>query len=138
MPKEIRYILFQNNEAEAAVLMHVAPPEAQRAPKAGPDAAVRFSETEDDGPFAIVTGLVDPQGATVSRRLNEIELRGAMLAWCGMHGVPLPRRGMKSVELLGSRLAMTITLNAATKDVQADKGRVRYADPALQGFRPVM
>ena len=138
MPKEIRCILFQTHEAEEAVLLHVAPPGAHQGPKLGPEVRVAFAEVDEDGPFATVTGLIGPQGTLVTRRLNEIELRGAILAWCTRHAVPLPRRGMKSVELIGERPALTITLSAAVKDVQAEKGRVRYVDPALQGLRPTM
>ncbi len=63
-------------------------------------------------------------------------MAAAVRAADALNTEPVPQGYATGV--LGNRLALTVTLNAATKDVQADKGRVRYSDPSLQGFRPIM
>lgn len=136
MPQEVRYILFHQNETEEAVLRHVIPPESYVTLRRGPDLRIDLTEDEDGGLRATVFGLIDPRGGVTPRKLNESELHGALLAWCRRRGVPLPRRATKSLELLGTRLAMTITLNAATQEIRTEKGSLRYVDPMLDALRP--
>ncbi len=136
MPQEVRYILFQKHEVEEAVVLHVAPSGAHVSPRRGPDLRIEFSDSEESGPRATVAGLIDPQGLPLTRRLNEVELRNAVLAWCRRRGVPLPLRGTKSIELVGAQVALTITLNAMPQEVRVEHGGLRYVDPALDTLRP--
>lgn len=136
MPKEVRYIVFQASEAERAVLDYLSPRGAIMAPQIGPRAAIAFGETEREGICAIVTGLREPGGLPRERRVDETALLSALITWCRKEGIPLPRRGMKSLELLGGSPALTVTVNAATTETQVGGNRVRHADPALMDARP--
>lgn len=136
MPKEVRYIVFQAHEAERAVLDYISPPGAMLAPQIGPHLAIAFGETERDGICAVVTGLREPDGLRRERRVDETALLSALITWCRTAGIPLPRRGMKSLELLGGSPALTVTVNATATETQVGGNRVRHADPALQDARP--
>lgn len=136
MPKEVRYLVFQPQEAERAVLDYLCPRGAIAGLQAGPHAAITFAETDRDGICAAVSGLYDADGFVPQRRVDETALLSALITWCRVSGIPLPRRGMKSLELLGSTLALTVTMNAVATETRVSGNRVRHGDPALMALRP--
>jgi len=114
----------------------VLPRGALLAPKATRDVAVIFVTLPNTSVGASVSGLVQPDGKPLTKKLDSGELLGAMLAWCRTLGIPLPRRGQKSVELFGTSVGLSITLNAVATDTAVDRNGVRYHDPECSALQP--
>jgi len=130
MPKEIRYLLFSAEEVLAA-LLHEA---AEATPGVGLG-AVSFS-------VQMATGLDGGVVLRIARRLPggtrrpapemaSAEVLALLLRLCKRSRIPLPLRGVKRVELLGTCLALAVTLNAAPGDPRPVRGAMRHGDPDL-------
>jgi len=130
MPKEVRYLLFSTDEVLAALLTEAA----EATPGAGLG-AVSFSvqmATGLDGGVVLRIARRLPGGTRrPAPKMASAEVLGLLLRLCKRSRIPLPLRGEKRVELLGTCLALSVILNATPGDPRPVRGAMRHGDPDL-------
>ncbi|WP_439596406.1 hypothetical protein [Falsiroseomonas sp.] len=130
MPKEVRYILFSPEEvmemlAEAMIL---ADPGWQAA--AG---MVRLDMAT--APSGEVIARLVPQkprrGQRAAWSFTAGDILAIMLQTCRRNRLPLPLRGHKRLELMGTSLCLTISMGEVQGGPEVMLQEVRYLDPGL-------
>jgi hypothetical protein len=112
--RELRFILFSDEEVVVALLDHHAP-HWRRTQQI--DVHKAQLQIHPGGPQAFGVTLTIRVGGTPQRRnIRGVDVLGALLAYCGRVRIPLPLRGQKELELMHGRLAMRITLLLGTPE----------------------
>ncbi|WP_366654550.1 hypothetical protein [Fodinicurvata sp. EGI_FJ10296] len=136
MPREIRYILFEQAEIARAIA-------DWRRMDGKPLAlasifSVTVSVREGSDSLEAIYRVGDhakAQGSISEHRISEYDLTVAILAWCRQNGVPLPRRSAKRLEPLGDSIALLVTNFQTDRDPDVRQERVLYDDPKLDAVR---
>ncbi|NKE44305.1 hypothetical protein HB662_05915 [Roseomonas frigidaquae] len=130
MPKEVRYILFSPEEVLDALVagMMLAQPGWRNT--AGP---VRLDMAT--APSGEVIARLVPQKPRPGPRAHWSFTAGDILAillqTCRRNRIPLPLRGHKQLELMGTCLCLTIMMGDAETVPEVRLQQIRYVDPAL-------
>lgn len=127
MAREVRYILFSDNEAIWALVQW-----RRGLGLAVGDGTVRsfVTHVSNGEPEALLS--IEP-GA--GRRPEEHvfradELRDALVGYCRFRGIPLPRDGAKEIEVTRGRIGLVVTLEGADQAMPAGRPRVPEDRPA--------
>jgi hypothetical protein len=118
MPKEVRYLLFSHEEVLRALLE-----DADRETPGRTAAPAEFRLTLHAAGGGVVATVARRAGGT--QGLQEVTGTGLMaviLRMCARHRIPMPRRGLKRLEVAEGGLALTVTL---------DSGRLLGPDAAM-------
>jgi hypothetical protein len=106
--RELRYILFSDEEVVVALLDHHYP--NWRRSKQFDVGATRL-EIDARVPEAIRVALRGRlAGAMLRRGFRCEDVLAALLNYCGGARIPLPLRGVKALEMMQGRLAMRVTI----------------------------
>ncbi|NKC32277.1 hypothetical protein [Falsiroseomonas selenitidurans] len=130
VPKEVRYIVFSAEEVQVALAEGLAaadPGWARANPRVRLDMATAPSGE-------VVARLVPPAPRPGRRRdwtFQATDILPLLLQACRRHRIPLPLRGQKRLEMLGSGLCLTVTLGDMPVEPEMLPQLVRYQDPAL-------
>ncbi len=130
MPKEVRYILFSPEEVLDALVagMILAEPGWQAT-------AGRVRLDMATAPSGEVMARLVPQKPRPGPRAHWSFTAGDILAillqTCRRNRIPLPLRGHKHLELMGTCLCLTILLGDAQTMPDVRLHEIRYTDPAL-------
>jgi len=109
MPREIRVITFGADEALAALRQFAAVVENRPLP------ADPFESLAIDTFSSVTAEIVGAGGYSGSSRylFSGERLVQALTYWCSSIGVPLPRRGHKTVQASNGELQLSITLDGS-------------------------
>jgi hypothetical protein len=112
MPRENRVITFGADEALRALRQYAAVVENKPLP------ADPFESLAIDTFSSVTAEIVGANGYSGSSRyvFAGERLVQALAYWCSSVGVPLPRRGHKTVQASNGELQLSITLEAAQED----------------------
>lgn len=106
MLREIRNIIFAHNELEEAVRLFHTSVQAILPP----GTVVSFEPAVNEEP-TLKVNVVAPKEAEVSTiTMVPAHVAAAMLHYCIKHGVPVPRKAKKKIEVIEGSLALTLTL----------------------------
>jgi hypothetical protein len=130
MPKEVRYVLFSPEEVQHALVEGLALADPGWPDAAGP---VRLDlATAASG--EVIARLV-PRRPQPGRRgnwsFNAGDILTMLLQSCRRNRIPLPLRGHKRLELMGTCLCLTISMGNAQVEPEVMLQEIRYMDPAL-------
>jgi hypothetical protein len=130
MPKEVRYVLFSPEEVQDALVEGLSLADAGWKEAAGPvrlDLAV--------APSGEVIARLVPRRPRIGRRaewsFNAGDILTLLLQSCRRNRIPLPLRGHKRLELMGTCLCLTITMGNAQVEPEVLLQEIRYMDPSL-------
>lgn len=130
MPKEVRYVLFSPEEVQGALVEGLVLADPGWEASTGPvrlDLAI--------APSGDVIARLVAQKPRLGRRrdwsFNTGDVLAMLLQFCRRNRIPLPQRGHKRLELMGTCLCLTITLSNAQVEPEALLQEVRYMDPTL-------
>jgi len=107
MPKEVRYLLFSHEEVLRALLE-----DADRETPGRPAMPADFRlslQAAGGGVVATVARRVG--GGQGVQEVTGTGLMAVMLRMCARHRIPMPRRGLKRLEVAEGGLALTVTLD---------------------------
>jgi hypothetical protein len=134
MPKEVRYMLFSQEEVLTALLEYPLGSVATR-PRTAHESRPRLKLFNGaNGSVAAHLIYEDNAGTSLCLELGTSELLGALLTYCASMRLMLPRLSHKSLELMSDRLVMASTLNTASARDEAAQGRIRYLDPERESL----
>ncbi|MES2626020.1 MAG: hypothetical protein V4628_12130 [Pseudomonadota bacterium] len=106
MLKEIRNIIFTQNEIEEAVkLFHGT---VQAILPAG--RIISFETAGNNEPTLKVNVVAPKEGEVSSVTIVPAHVAAAMLHFCIKNGIPVPRKAKKKIGLIDGNLALTLTL----------------------------
>ena len=115
MPTEIRKIIFAEDEIVRAILTQ----NHNSTKKLPPGDIVEVKANSSPEPSLELT-IFDPTAEDPKTiNLRAPYLAAAMLRFCFDNKIPIPRIADKSVEVLGSSLALSISINANTTAFEA-------------------
>lgn len=106
MPHETRLIVFNAKEVTEA-LLDFAIRQGRKIP--GKDGAQANYTQEKDGS---VKSRLEYGQKEQTAEFTDVETASALIAYCIAHGIPLPRRGQKSVYLRYDELALHVRIAA--------------------------
>ncbi|MGX9966781.1 hypothetical protein ACVFYP_25885 [Roseomonas sp. F4] len=130
MPKEVRHILFTPEEVLEALCdsMTLADP-------AWTAGIVRLRLDMATASSGEVVGRLMPhpprRGTQLGWTFPAPDLLATLLQTCRRRRIPLPRRGLKRLELVGTSLCLTITIGDVATEPEVSPKEIRYLDPAL-------
>ena len=113
MLKEIRSIIFAQNELEEAVKLFHTSVQAILPP----GRIISFEIAGNKEPALKVNVVAPKQGEVSTTTIASAHVAAAMLHYCIQNGIPVPRKGKKKIELIDGSLALTLTLEL-TKPVK--------------------
>ncbi len=106
MLKEIRNIIFAQNELEEAVrLFH-----GTVQPILPPGRIISFETAGNMEPILKVNVVAPAQGEVSTVAIGSAHLAAAMLHFCIKSGIPVPRKAKKQIAVVEGNLALTLTL----------------------------
>lgn len=127
MAREVRCVLFSAEETRSAVAELVI----RRVPSLHPYAVERVEVSERDG--TIAAAIQYGRGHTGPSSLDSNELMSAVLMFCQQVRIPLSRRSAKRLELVGSELALIMSLNERRAQPRIEGGTVVHTAETLPG-----
>lgn len=116
MPREYRIITFSADEVRLALRQYAAVIENR------PLAPMPFEGLAIDGSSAVTAELIGAAEFSGSSRyvFSGDRLAQALTYWCASIGIPLPRRGRKTVQAADGELQLLIKLEATTDPSSLD------------------
>ncbi len=130
VPSELRYIMFDAEEVRVAVCQHLAFKNKRIDPRAIGRVAVFTAGTE------VVADVYSARDPSASLRVETTELMQALLAFCRLNRIPLPRLSPKKLELSDGRLVLVTGTNPTPTEPKVVDGAIVYAEWAVKGALP--
>lgn len=107
MPTELRRLVFSNIELLEAILLHNAVAK-QKLPRG----ALSLSKIEHDPRVSVTLQIVGETTQTI--RVSAEWIAAALLRYCMVKHVPVPRLSTKSLQVNGDNLCLVIEMRAAS------------------------
>jgi hypothetical protein len=104
MLKEIRNIIFAQDELEEAVKLFHASVQAILPP----GRIISFEISGNNGPVLKVNVVKPKEGEVSTATIASAHVAAAMLSYCIKNGIPVPRKAKKKIELIEGNLALTL------------------------------
>lgn len=123
MPKEVRYLLFSNEELYQALTADVRA-RSQPLPK-GFLKNIHIG-TQDKPDIALV--YVSDKGVESTIRFEDQEVLRALIVYCGYRRIPLSAKSIKTLEVKEGIVGLLCTLNFNTDKIAASGGKLSYQD----------
>ncbi|MBU8547106.1 MULTISPECIES: hypothetical protein [Roseomonadaceae] len=130
MPKEVRYILFTPQEVLEALSEGMALADPGWASGTGRMRLDMATATSGEVICRLVPHPPRP-GGRPGWTFQAPDMLAMLLQACRRRRIPLPRRGHKRLELMGTSLCLTVTLGDASAEPEVRSHEIRYTDPAL-------
>jgi hypothetical protein len=130
MPKEVRYLLFSNEElyqaltADLRARAHPLPKGYLKHIHVGPA----------DNPDIALTFINDKNIESTIRFADQDVLR-ALIVYCGYRRIPLSAKSIKKLEIKDGVVGLLCTLNFDTNKISATGGTVSYQDEQTDSLR---
>lgn len=136
MPREVRYILFEQAELARAI-SDWSRMNGRQLP-ASSIWSVAVTERADG--VDVIYRVGHEHRATrdqviIDHSIDEYDLTAALLRYCRQTGIPLPRRAAKRLEVIDGALALLITGYQADRTPDVRNERVLYDDPKLKAVQ---
>ena len=130
MPKEVRYLLFSNEELYQALTNDLRA-RSQPLPR-GYLKNLRVGSPEH--PDVLLT-YVNDKNVESTIRFEEPEILRALIVYCGYRHIPLSAKSIKTLEIRDGVVGLLCTLNFNTNKITATGGTVSYQDEQTDSVR---
>ena len=126
MPAEIRHIVFCGAEIASAVREY-----RRNAGRPLPTGSLRRVEIGTNaGSVRVALDIAPDNGITTSTwEIGSAEITEALVMYCGVHNVPLPAAGAKSLQRFGDSLLLIVALNVTGAGWPLSAGLARAIQP---------
>ncbi len=106
MPRELRKVIFSQNEVQAALVNHLL-----HAGRSMPNRSIDRVEIGDGSPA--VTIFFQPGDPTEVQEwpFSQEEVAAALIRYCGQYAIPLPRAAKKRLQVDNDSLALIFSLD---------------------------
>jgi hypothetical protein len=128
MPKEVRYLIFSNEELYQAVLVGLQ----GRTPK-----GVLKGLSISNNPNQIVTlTYLNNKGSTELIRLDEQAVLRSLIVYCGRRHIPMSAKANKTLEVKDGAVGLMCTLNFENSNkITASGDKLSYQDETTDAFK---
>lgn len=130
MPKEVRYLLFSNEELYQALVADQRA-RAQPLPK-GYLKQIHIGPA--DNPDIALT-FVSDKGIESTIRFTESDVLRALIVYCGYRRIPLSAKSIKTLEIKDGIVGLLCTLNFNTNKIATTGSTVSYQDEQTDSLR---
>lgn len=130
MPKEVRYLLFSNEELYQALVADQRA-RAQPLPK-GYLKHIHIGSA--DNPDIALT-FVSDKGIESTIRFSEQDVLRALIVYCGYRRIPLSAKSIKTLEIRDGVVGLLCTLNFNTNKIATTGNTVSYQDEQTDSLR---
>ncbi len=118
MPTEIRRIVFSSAETLSAIIEYNKLPQNNAKLPPGTIDSCRVK----DGPDGVVhLDIRDADGRHRNHVLGHATVGAALLRFCHAAKIPIPKRGQKSLQIVGDNLALYVEIQAQTRTLVETK-----------------
>jgi hypothetical protein len=130
MPKEIRYLLFSNEELYQALIADLRA-RSQPMPK-GYLKNIHLG-TPDNPDVTLV--YVNDKNIESSFRFEDQDVLRALIVYCGYRRIPLSAKSVKMLEIKDGVVGLLCTLNFNNDKIAATGGKVSYQDDQTDSMK---
>lgn len=130
MPKEVRYLLFSNEELYQALVADQRA-RAQPLPKG-------YLKNIHIGPASnpdIALTFISDKGIESTIRFGDHDVLRALIVYCGYRRIPLSAKSIKILEIRDGVVGLLCTLNFNTNQIATAGGTVSYQDEQTDSLR---
>ena len=123
MPKEVRYLLFSNEELYQALINDLR---ARAYPLPRGFLKNIHIGTPDRPEISLV--FVSDKGVESTIRFEDQEVLRSLIVYCGQRRIPLSAKSLKSLEIKESVIGLLCTLNFNSDTITSSGGKLSYQD----------
>ena len=110
MTKEVRYMLFSNEELYQALTLHLRSRNFEL-----PKGFLKSIQIGETGMPVIALTYVCDKGGDLAFRFDNQEVLGALIGYCRHFHIPLPSKGAKTLEIKDGSIGLLSTMNFKTQ-----------------------
>lgn len=123
MPKEVRYLLFSNEELYQALINDLR---VRACPM--PKGYLKKINLSRDDKFDVTLVYATDQGSDLAVRFEEADVLRALIAYCCSRHIPMAAKATKSVEVKDGLVGLLCTLNFNRDHIAVSGDKVSYQD----------
>jgi hypothetical protein len=123
MPKEVRYLLFSNEELYQALVNDLR---ARSYPL--PRGFLKNIVLGKDEKLDVTLVYVPDKGAEMPIRFENQEVLRSLIVYCGHRNIPLSARAVKNLEIKDGMVGLLCTLNFNRDQIAASGDKLSYQD----------
>lgn len=130
MPKEVRYLIFSNEELYQAL---VADLRARSYPL--PRGFLKSISIGTDEHLEVTLVYLSDKGSEFPIRFEYHDVLRAVIVYCGQRNIPLSAKSTKTLEVKNGMLGLMCTLNFNNDKITSSKGMLSYQDTHTDKFK---
>lgn len=131
MPKEVRYLLFSNEELYQALLANL-----QGRAQAAPKGFLKSIAVSSDPKRTVTLTYASNKGPQEVIIFEEQEVLRSLIIYCGHRHIPLSAKATKNVEIKDGTVGLMCTLNFNNSDkITASGDKLSYQDKQTDIFK---
>lgn len=128
MTKEVRYMLFSNEELYQALTLHLRSRNFEL-----PKGFLKSIQIGEAGMPAIALTYVCDKGGELAFRFDNQEVLAALIGYCHNYRIPLPSRGAKTLEIKDGSIGLLSTMNFKTQTNSPSGSRMTFDSKTPNG-----
>jgi hypothetical protein len=130
MPKEVRYLMFSNEELYQALLANLRG-RAQPMPK-GFLKSIAVKSDEKQTVTLVFASQKGPQDVII---FEEQEVLRTLIGYCSQRHIPLSAKATKTIEVKDGTIGLMCTLNFNSDKITASGDKLSYQDAQTDSFK---
>jgi len=123
MPKEVRYLLFSNEELYQALVNDLR---ARQFPL--PRGFLKSIALGKGEAIDVTLVYLTDKGSEMPIRFENQEVLRALIVYCGQRSIPMSAKAVKTLEIKDGMVGLLCTLNFERSQIAASNGKVSYED----------
>ena len=132
MPKQVRCLVFSNEELSAAI---TGLRRSQGNPLPG-DTVERLTTRKTETSFQVTVWVkTNRSGKVILVIVDPHEVLSALILFCKSVGIPLALKAHKALDVIGDQVAMLATVNFSYSRPEEKNGVIVYTDDELEASK---
>jgi hypothetical protein len=128
MAKEVRYMLFSNEELYQALTLCLRSRSFEL-----PKGFLKTIQIGETGTPAVALTYVCDKGGEIAFRFDNQEVLGALINYCHYFKIPLPSQGAKTLEIKDGSIGLLSTMNFKTRKSSPTGSRMTFDSTSPNG-----